>query len=89
MDVLLDLEQVHQRFVDDAVGLVPALVEQTAERILHRTGDGGEDVRLDRRELNDVAVVKELGNLDALREDAVQHQKRLARVYVTHSMCGS
>ncbi len=79
MDVLLDLEQVDERLVDDGMGPVPLVVEQPAKRVLHRAGDGREDMGLDGWELNDVFVEEELRHLDAFGEDLVEHQERFLR----------
>ena len=54
MDLPLDDQQVHQRLVDDRMGVVPVLVQQSAERVLHRPGRRGEDVGLHRRKVDDV-----------------------------------
>ena len=72
MDLLLDHQQIHERFVDDRVGPVPVLVQQPAERVLHRAGRRREDVRLDRRQVDDVLADEPLRDHEALRVDLVE-----------------
>lgn len=38
VDFLLDRQQVHERFVNPRVGVVPVFAQQTAESVLHRAG---------------------------------------------------
>ena len=54
VNLLLDHQQIDQRFVDHRMRPVPPLVQQPAERVLHRAGRRREDVRLDRRQVKDV-----------------------------------
>ena len=46
VDLALDRQQIHQRLMDPGVGVVPVVVEQPAECVLHRPGGGGVDVAL-------------------------------------------
>ena len=77
MDVLLNLQQVHQRLVNDSVGPVAPLVQQPAEGVLHSSRHRGEDVRLGLGQVNDVAVVEEFGDVDTFRINLVQHEEGL------------
>ncbi len=80
VDILLDHQQVDQRVVDHGVRPVAVAVQQPAKGVLHRAGDGGEDVRLDRGQVDDVHAHQRLGDEDALRVDLVQHQEGLLGV---------
>ena len=86
MDLLLDRQQVDHSLVDHAVGPVAFFVEQAAERIFHRAGDDGEDMRFHRGQLDDILVEEVFGQQDAVREDVIQHQhRRLGRIaHPTH-----
>ena len=77
MDVLLDHQQVDQRVVDHGVRPVAVAVQQPAEGVLHRAGDGGEDVRLDRGQVDDIHPDQRLGDEHAIRIDLIQHQEGL------------
>ncbi len=66
VDLLLDHQQIHQRFVDDRMRPVPTLVQQTAEGVLHGTGGGGENVSLDRGQMDDVFPDKSLRDVEAI-----------------------
>ena len=72
MDLLLDHEQVHEGFVDDGMGPVAMLVEESAERVLHGAGGGGEDVGLDGGEVDDVFPDEPLGDHEAIRVNLVK-----------------
>jgi len=80
VDRLLDAQQIHERLVDDRVRPVPVLVEQAAEGVLHRPGRGGEDVRLDRRQVHDVRPQKAPRDREALGVDVVQHEELLRQI---------
>ncbi len=77
VNVLLDHQQVHQRLVNDPVSPVPLRAQETSEGVLHRAGDGGEDVGFDGRHLNDVASDEDLRDVHPLRVDMVQHEEGL------------
>ena len=83
VDLLLDREEVHQRFVDPGVGVMPAGGQQAAEGVLHRAGRGGVDVALDGRQVDDVGAEEELRDLDAVREHLRQREHLPLRL-VTH-----
>ena len=46
MDLLLDLQEVHQSFVDDPVGPVTVLIEEPTKGVLHRSGDSSKNMGL-------------------------------------------
>jgi hypothetical protein len=73
------MRQIDKRLVDDRVGPVAVLVEQSAERILHRAGCGREDVRLHRWQVNDVLTDEALRNLKALGVNLVQAEEFLGQ----------
>ncbi len=75
MNLLLDHQQVHQRFVDDGMGPVPVLVQQPAERVLHRACRRGEHVRLHRRQVDDVLPDEPLRDHESLRVHLVQAEE--------------
>ena len=60
--------------MDVAVRVVAVGVQQAAERVLHRARRRRVDVALRRRQVDDVLPVEVVGDLDAAREDLVQHQ---------------
>ena len=80
VDLLLDHQEIDERLVDDRVGPVPMLVQQPAERVLHRPGRGREDVRLHRRQVDDVLPDEALRDHEALRVDLVQARELLREV---------
>ena len=80
VDILLNHQQVHQRFVNDGVRPVPFPTQQPTEGVLHCASDGGENVRLDCRQLDNVAPDEKLGDIYSLRVDLVQYQERLFRL---------
>ena len=80
MDLLLNHQQVDERFVDDRVRPVAALVQQPAERVLHRAGHRREDVRLDRRQMNDVLADEPARNHEPLRVHLVQAEEVLRQI---------
>ena len=73
VDLLLDRQQVDQRLVDLRMRPVAAVVQQAAEGVLHRARHRREDMRFHRRQVHDVASDQRLRDLDAVREDVVQH----------------
>ena len=79
VNILLDLQQVDERFVDHAVRPMAFLVEQAAEGVLHRAGDVRKDVRLHRRQMQDILAVKEFGNADPVSIYLIEDEKRLFR----------
>ena len=48
VNILLDLEQIDQCLVDQAMGPVAIAAQQASKGVFHCAGDGGEDMRLDR-----------------------------------------
>ena len=62
------------------MGPVTALVEQPAEGVLHRAGGGGEDMRLDRRQVDDVLADEALRNVEAVGIDLVEHQELVGQI---------
>ncbi len=80
MDLLLDHQEVDQRFMDHRVRPVPVLVKQPAERVLHRARRGREHVRLHRGQVDDVLADEALRDHEALRVDLVQAEKLLREV---------
>ncbi len=66
--------------MDDRVGPVAVLVEEAAERVLHRAGGGGEDVGLDRGEVDDVLADEAPRDAEALGVDLVQAEELLGEV---------
>ena len=75
MNLLLNHQQVDERFVNHRVRPVPPLVEQPAKRVLHRAGGCREDVRLHGGQMNDVLADEPAGNHEALRIDLVQAEE--------------
>ena len=59
---------------------VPMLVEQAAERVLHRAGGRREHVRLHRRQVDDVLADEALRDHEALRVDLVQAGELLRQI---------
>ncbi len=82
VDLLLDGEQVHQRFVDDSVGPVAFFKQQTAESVLHGAGHLREDVRLHGGQMDDVGSDEPLRDADAFGIDAVKYQHFRLRLVV-------
>ena len=80
MDLLLDHQQVDERLVNHRMRPVTMLVQQPAERVLHRARRGREDVRLDRGQMDDVLADEAAGNHEALRIDLVQAQELLRQI---------
>jgi hypothetical protein len=80
VDLLLDHQQVDQRLVDHRVRPVPVLVEQAAERVLHRARGRREHVRLHRRQVDDVLPDEALRDHEALRVDLVQAGELLGQI---------
>ncbi len=64
----------------DVAGPVAALVEQPAERVLHRARRGGEDVRLDRGQVDDVLPDEPLRDHKPVGVDVIQHEELLRQV---------
>ena len=58
------------------------VAQQAAERVLHRAGRRGEDVRLDRRQVDDVLADERLRDLDAIGEDLVEDEHLALRLVV-------
>ena len=58
------------------------VVEQAAECVLHRAGDGGEDVCLHCGQVKDVLADEGFGNLEAVRVDAVEGEHLVLRLEV-------
>ena len=54
VNLLLDHQQIDERLVDHRMRPVAPLVQQPAKRVLHRPGRRREDVRLHRRQVDDV-----------------------------------
>lgn len=75
MNLLLDHEQIDERFMNYGVGPVAMFVEQAAEGVLHGAGHGGEHVRLDRRQMDDVLADKPLRNGKPVRVDLLETEK--------------
>ena len=80
MDLLLDHQQVDERLVDDRMRPVAVLVQQAAERVLHRPGRRREDVRLHGRQVDDVLADEALRDHEALRVDLVEAHELLRQV---------
>ena len=80
VDLLLDHQQVHERLVDDRVRPVPVLVQQPAERVLHRAGRRREDVRLHGRQVDDVLADEPPRDHEPVRVDLVQAEELLREV---------
>ena len=59
---------------------MPPLVEQAAEGVFHRTGGGSEYVALYGREMDDILANKPLWNVEAIREDLVEHQELVGKI---------
>ena len=59
---------------------VPPLVQQPAKRVLHRAGGCREDVRLDRRQMNDVLADEPARNHEPLRIDLIQAEELFCEV---------
>ena len=72
MNLLLNREQVDERFVDPGMRVVAPRVQQAAERVLHRAGRRGVDVALGRRQVDDVLAEEVVGDVDPLGEDAIR-----------------
>ena len=75
MNLLLNHQQIDKRFVDDRMRPVPALVQQSAERVLHRAGGCRKDVRLDGRQMDDVFADEPPRNHETLRIHLVQAEE--------------
>ena len=75
MNLLLNHQQIHERFVDHRVGPVPLFVEQPAKCVFHGARGRGEHVRLDRGQVNDVLADESPGYHEPVRIDPVQAQK--------------
>ena len=69
---LLDIQQIHQRFVYYRMRPVAFVVQQAAESVLHRAGYGRENVSLDRRQMQDVLSKESLWNLESVRVDLIK-----------------
>ena len=80
VDLLLDQQEIDQGLVDAGVGPVATLVQEPAERVLHRTGGGGENVGLHGREVDDVLPDEPPGDGETVRVDVVQADEALAGV---------
>ncbi len=75
MNLLLDHQQVDERFVDHRMRPVTPLVEQAAERVLHRARGGREHVGLHRRQVQDVLADEPLRDHEPVRVDLVQAEE--------------
>ncbi len=80
VNLLLDHQQIHERLVDDRVRPVPVLVQQPAERVLHRPRRRREHVRLHGGQVDDVLPDEALRDHEALRVDLVQAGELLRQV---------
>ena len=80
VNLLLDHQQVHERLVDHRMRPVPVLVQQPAERVLHRPRRRREDVGLHRRQVDDVLPDEALRNHEALRVDLVEAGELLRQI---------
>jgi hypothetical protein len=72
MNLLLDCQKVDHCLVDNGVRPMAPFRQQPAERVLHRAGDGGEDMGLDRGQVDDIPVEKQAWHLDSIRVDLVK-----------------
>ena len=80
MDLLLDHQQIDERLVDHRMRPVPLLVEQAAERVLHRAGGGREHVRLHRRQVQDVLADEPLRDHEPVGVDVVQAEELVREI---------
>jgi hypothetical protein len=80
VNLLLDHQQVDEGLVDDRMGPVAALVQQPAEGILHCPGRGGEDVGLDRWQVQDVLADEAARDHEPVRVDLIQAQELAGQV---------
>ena len=72
VDLLLNREQIDERFVNPRVGVVPPRVQQAAERVLHRAGRRRVDVALHGRQVHDVLAEEVVGDADAFGKDVIE-----------------
>ncbi len=80
MNFLLDHQQIDERLVNDRVRPMPLFVQQSAKRIFHRAGRRRENVRLDRRQVNDVLADESPGNVESARENLVEAEKLFRQI---------
>ena len=80
MNFLLNHQQIDERFVNHRMRPVPMLVQQSAERILHRARHRGKDVGLHGRQMNDVLADEPARNHEPFRVHVVQAEKFLRQV---------
>ncbi len=80
MNPFLDHQQVYQRLVNDRMGPMAPLVQQSAERVLHRSGSRGEDVCLDRGQMNDVLADEPARDHETLGIDLIQAEELLREI---------
>ena len=74
MDLVLDVQQVHQGLMDDRVRPVAPVAEQPAECVFHRPGRRCKYVRLHGWQLDDVRSREDLGDVEAVFVYVVEHQ---------------
>ena len=86
VDLLLDVQQVDERLVDDRVRVVAVRVEQAAEGVLHGAGGGRVDVALHGRQVDDVLALEVVGHLDAVWEDRVESEHLRLRLVTFQPM---
>src|SRR5574341_219060 len=77
MNILLNLQKINERIVDDAVRPVAFFIQQSTEGVLHCTSDVSEDMGLHRRQMEDVLVVEKFWDADAVLVNSVEHEERL------------
>ncbi len=72
VNLLLDGQQIHQGLVDHRMGPVAPLVKQSAEGVLHRSRNSGEDMGLHGGQMEHAAAKEAFRNLDTVRIDLRQ-----------------
>ena len=80
VNLLLNHQQIDERLVDYRMGPVPPLVEQAAERVLHRARRGREDVGLHGRQVDDVLADEAARNHEPVGIDVVQAEELLREI---------
>ena len=80
VNLLLNHQQIHERLVDHRVRPVPVLVQQSAERVLHRPRRRRENMGFHRRQVDDVFPDEALRDHESLRVDLVQAGELLREV---------
>ena len=76
MQLALHIQEIDEHLVHVLVRVVPDLPQQAAEGVFYRAGHDGVTVRLDHRQVKNLATRIDRRNLNAFRKDLIELQQR-------------